>query len=147
MKKYLILVLVMNLMVSLQSCGRKAHQDPVEEADNIIAEIEGEEMPALAATEQITIPTVPPEMPVAEVETGVFEKPSTQAVQEALKNAGLYSGEIDGVIGPKTKRAIREFQSMNNLSVDGKVGRKTWAKLKPYLTAAPATAPAAAAVY
>jgi peptidoglycan hydrolase-like protein with peptidoglycan-binding domain len=59
--------------------------------------------------------------------------PSPQEIQQALKNANLYQGEIDGNIGPKTKRAIKEFQTRNNLNADGKVGSKTWEKLKVYL--------------
>ena len=38
-------------------------------------------------------------------------------------------GELDGVFGAQTERAVREFQSENNLSVDGIIGPKTWAKL------------------
>ena len=59
--------------------------------------------------------------------------PSPQEIQQALKNASLYQGKIDGNIGPKTKRAIKEFQTRNNLNADGKVGSKTWDKLKVYL--------------
>ena len=59
--------------------------------------------------------------------------PSPQEIQQALKNANLYQGEIDGNIGPKTKRAIEEFQTQNNLNADGKVGSKTWDKLRVYL--------------
>jgi len=59
--------------------------------------------------------------------------PSSQEIQQALKNANLFQGKIDGNIGPKTKRAIKEFQTRNNLNADGKVGSKTWEKLKVYL--------------
>jgi len=59
--------------------------------------------------------------------------PSSQEIQQALKNANLYQGEIDGNIGPKTTQAIKEFQTRNNLNADGKVGSKTWEKLKVYL--------------
>jgi len=59
--------------------------------------------------------------------------PSPQEIQQALKNANLYQGKIDGNIGPKAKRAIKEFQIRNNLNADGKVGSKTWDKLKVYL--------------
>ena len=65
-------------------------------------------------------------------------KPSSKEVQTALKNAGLYMGEIDGKIGPKTERAIEYFQAQNNLIVDGKVGPKTWSKLHAYLSQSPA---------
>lgn len=57
-----------------------------------------------------------------------------QQIQTALKNAGLYEGNIDGKIGPKTKKAIEQFQTNNGLKVDGKVGPMTWAALEPYLT-------------
>src|SRR5476649_1679029 len=32
-------------------------------------------------------------------------KPTPKQVQQALKNAGLYNGKVDGTIGPKTKKA------------------------------------------
>ncbi|MBI4433058.1 MAG: peptidoglycan-binding protein [Candidatus Omnitrophica bacterium] len=57
-----------------------------------------------------------------------------QKIQTALKNAGFYSGNIDGKIGPASKRAIEEFQRANNLTVDGKVGPKTWSVLERYLS-------------
>jgi len=60
-------------------------------------------------------------------------KPTNKQIQTALKNAGFYNGSIDGVIGPKTLKAIKEFQEKNNLKVDGKVGPKTWALLSRYL--------------
>jgi peptidoglycan hydrolase-like protein with peptidoglycan-binding domain len=63
----------------------------------------------------------------------ISDKPSLQDIQKALKNAGFYKGEVDGVLGPKTKKAIEDFQAENSLIVDGKVGSKTWGKLKTYL--------------
>ena len=65
-----------------------------------------------------------------------FEKPTVEKIQEALKNAGLYAGEIDGKLGPRTQKAIEEFQSQNGLAVDGKIGPRTWAKLSSHLYAA-----------
>ncbi len=56
-----------------------------------------------------------------------------QLIQTALKSAGLYNGNIDGKIGPASKRAIEEFQRTQNLKVDGKVGPMTWAALEPYI--------------
>lgn len=67
-------------------------------------------------------------------------KPTEKEIQQALKNAGLYDGEVDGKIGPRSKRAIEEFQAQNNLKADGKVGAKTWQKLKGYLNAQPMAA-------
>lgn len=64
-----------------------------------------------------------------------FQKPTAHEIQQALQNAGFYHGTVDGVIGPKTKKAIREFQEQNNLVMDGKVGPKTWSKLSSYINA------------
>lgn len=65
--------------------------------------------------------------------------PTNQQIQQALKNAGLYQGPVDGVLGKKSKKAITEFQEQNGLNADGKVGKRTWAKLEPYLNASPTT--------
>ena len=39
--------------------------------------------------------------------------------QEALLTLGYEIGEIDGVIGPATRGAIREFQRLRGVAVDG----------------------------
>jgi len=90
--------------------------------------------------QKISIETKPPVAPLvnetkAELPTltPVVLKPTVQEIQIALKNAGYYTGAIDGKIGPKTKKAIEEFQKANNLKVDGIVGPKTWALLSKYL--------------
>jgi peptidoglycan hydrolase-like protein with peptidoglycan-binding domain len=54
--------------------------------------------------------------------------------QTALKNAGFDPGPIDGIMGPKTKAAIRAFQQAKGLKVDGIVGPATTAALTPYVT-------------
>ena len=54
-------------------------------------------------------------------------------IQTALKAAGFYAGNIDGKVGPKTKKAIIEFQKAKGLKADGKVGPKTWAELEKSL--------------
>ncbi len=58
---------------------------------------------------------------------------SAQDIQTALKNAGFYSGEIDGKIGPETDKAIRSFQETNGLEADGIVGTKTKGLLVNYM--------------
>lgn len=63
-------------------------------------------------------------------------KPSVNEIQTALKNAGYYTGTVDGKTGPMTKKSIEEFQKANNLKADGVVGAKTWALLSSHLSAA-----------
>lgn len=58
---------------------------------------------------------------------------SPKQIQRALKNAGYYDGAVDGEVGKNTKRAIREFQKANGLTVDGIVGRETRAALREYI--------------
>jgi len=58
-------------------------------------------------------------------------------IQTALKNAGYYTGTVDGKKGPQTKKAIEDFQKANSLPVDGKVGPKTWSALSKYVNPEP----------
>lgn len=51
-------------------------------------------------------------------------------VQARLQNLGFDSGPIDGVMGPLTKAAVLEFQSLNELDVDGIPGLQTQGKLE-----------------
>ena len=43
-------------------------------------------------------------------------------VQQQLATSGYYRGEIDGVVGEGTRRAIRSYQRENGLAVDGRIG-------------------------
>ena len=45
--------------------------------------------------------------------------------QKILKSLGLYTGVIDGIDGPGTKRAVKDFQNKSGLVSDGVVGQKT----------------------
>lgn len=64
--------------------------------------------------------------------TGSKCNASIKDIQEALKNAGFYSGKVDGVKGKQTRKAIKGFQRANGLTPDGKVGSKTWELLSRY---------------
>ncbi len=70
---------------------------------------------------------------VSESQTSETSQVNPKEIQKALTEAGFYKGNIDGVIGNKTKAAIRSFQEANGLKVDGVCGPKTWEKLKAYL--------------
>lgn len=54
-------------------------------------------------------------------------------IQSALTRAKFYHGKIDGIMGAKTKKAIKDFQRSKGLKIDGVVGPKTWEKLKKHL--------------
>ena len=44
-----------------------------------------------------------------------------RAVQEKLNSLGFDAGTADGIIGPRTRKAISDYQQQNNLAVDGKI--------------------------
>jgi peptidoglycan hydrolase-like protein with peptidoglycan-binding domain len=72
-------------------------------------------------------------------QVGIPQKPTAEQIQTALQNAGYYKGTVDGKLGPKSKKAIENFQKENGLVVDGKVGAKTWSKLQAYFNASTST--------
>ena len=49
--------------------------------------------------------------------------------QRTLKALGLYDGAVDGVTGPRTERAIREFQEQAGLDPTGKLDVRTMKEL------------------
>lgn len=58
---------------------------------------------------------------------------TVKQIQLALKEAGYDPGKIDGKLGDKTVKAIKDFQKAHGLKQDGKVGPKTEEALREYL--------------
>jgi len=54
-----------------------------------------------------------------------MESDGVYQLQTQLKGMGFDPGTADGVMGPRTKAAIKEFQKANGLTVDGIVGPQT----------------------
>ncbi len=75
----------------------------------------------------------PAQTPSSFISDKLQPQPSIRNIQMALRNAGFYIGNIDGKVGPLTRSSVKKFQQANDLTADGIVGRKTWAKLKDYL--------------
>jgi peptidoglycan hydrolase-like protein with peptidoglycan-binding domain len=50
-------------------------------------------------------------------------------VQQALKDKGHDPGDIDGVMGPKTQAALKDFQKKEGLKETGRMDRETMSKL------------------
>lgn len=57
-----------------------------------------------------------------------------KTMQTKLKKWGYYSGSVDGIFGSQTQAAVRYFQRVNGLYVDGIVGAKTAAAMGLTLT-------------
>jgi len=145
-----ILILLVALAFVASGCGKKAEEMTMpSEIEGMVIEVEP--MPSRGTeieprNKAMDLP-LPVESRIESVEMVVPEqkstitatKPSVEEIQRALKGAGLYQGKIDGILGSKTKKAIVDFQTQNNLKPDGKVGPKTWDKLKAYLNTAAST--------
>mgnify|MGYP002082335384 FL=1 len=50
-------------------------------------------------------------------------------IQTKLKEYGVYSGEVDGIYGSQTKKAVIAFQKYNGLAADGIAGEQTLRKM------------------
>jgi hypothetical protein len=48
-----------------------------------------------------------------------FSDNQVRSVQAALRRLGIYSGQVDGILGPDTRRAISDYQTRNRQPVTG----------------------------
>jgi len=139
MRKYVFIILAVLFSVYMLGCGKKnVTPQEAQEAMSIEA-MNALNVNMTAATPEPVKPQVVQPAVVAEPKVAPIT-PTIKEIQTALKNAGYYKGSLDGKMGPKTKKAIEEFQKASDLKADGKVGRKTWSLLSKYFNAAPAAA-------
>lgn len=143
MKNLVLLLVGIFTVTTLVGCGKKKSEEEIaldSMTNGVVSENVVSVMDASPAAEGVpvivdnmqAVPQVAGEMAAGiSVPT---DKPTPKQIQQALKAAGFYSGKIDGNIGPKTKKAIEEFQAQNGLKADGKVGAKTWKVLAAHLT-------------
>ena len=141
-KKIFIIVLAALLVLPMAISGCKAQvekpaEEPkmeVPESVSATGEVVTNVEPANMVASEVIPPTASAQQTVAKVTPLVQSAiDKTKDIQRALKNAGFDIGTIDGKIGPKTKKAIEDFQKSKGLKADGKVGPKTWAELERYL--------------
>ncbi|MFH0838945.1 MAG: peptidoglycan-binding protein [Candidatus Omnitrophota bacterium] len=137
-----ITIILSAVMILSSGCAKK---QPASLPEDTLPPIELIQPSQMAQPQQVPTPT--PQMPQSTITitpAQTLQEPSVEStvkmsrekeIQMALKNAGFYTGEIDGVVGSKTKKAIKDFQASKGLTVDGKVGPKTWAELERFLVA------------
>jgi peptidoglycan hydrolase-like protein with peptidoglycan-binding domain len=63
----------------------------------------------------------------------ILDAVDAREIQKALRNTGFYSGPIDGILGPGSRKAVKDYQVLHELTPDGVVGPRTWASLRLYL--------------
>ena len=62
--------------------------------------------------------------------SGMAASEDVRGIQQELQNRGFNPGAIDGVMGPQTKGAIKEFQQAEGLPPTGDLNDKTKSQLK-----------------
>ncbi|MFH0918665.1 MAG: peptidoglycan-binding domain-containing protein [Candidatus Omnitrophota bacterium] len=142
MKRLLSLGVVVLVLAALSGCGKKQEMEELQPITmeslstassplQPVSDFKAPETKVLTPSPVVVAPAkevlpLPPQGPY---------KPTGIEIQTALKNAGFYAGSIDGKIGPKSKKAIEDFQKANGLKVDGKVGPKTWEAMSKHSSA------------
>ncbi len=147
MARKLSLGLVFTLLLALAACGSASPpttaSTPSSASDAAPTEV------APAAENPLAAPSdadsdAPPlgaaPTPGSAARPGAFERPlqladppmqgdDIVAVQQRLLDLHFYMDAVDGFFGPNTATAVRNFQTLNGLTVDGIVGERTWAAL------------------
>jgi len=139
MKNLVLMLVVVFALTTFIGCNKKKKDEAAElngvATENVVSVTDNATQNADMTN---AVPVVVENASAATTETepatnADISKPTPKLIQQALKNAGLYDGKVDGNIGPRTKKAIEAFQTQNGLKADGKVGRKTWKALSVYL--------------
>jgi len=65
----------------------------------------------------------------SEEKAAVLDHQDIRNVQQTLHDKGYYTAKIDGIVGPKTRAGIRQYQKSENLPVTGRLDAATAAKL------------------
>lgn len=135
MKKLLILVIITVFMFSASGCSLfmakdiknlKRRVNALEDREDIVEEkVEADTGKSVTYVSQAEVKEETPS-----VDSRSMTK---KDIQIALKNAGYYDGPIDGKLGTKSRKAIRDFQQDKGLKVDGIAGTQTKKALVKYL--------------
>lgn len=138
MKKTITLIVVLcPVLMLLSGCASTGSKDAAS-LKNRVSALE-ERQDALEArsravsTDVSYVSTVERSAPSTSASRTYPTEMTKKDVQTALKNAGYYDGAIDGKIGPRTRKAITDFQAAKGLKVDGIVGTATKTALAKYL--------------
>ncbi len=61
--------------------------------------------------------------------SGYESRDTIRSVQQNLNDHGYNAGPVDGIMGPRTRGALKEFQQANGLNEDGRLDQQTLAAL------------------
>lgn len=58
-----------------------------------------------------------------------FDQQTVRQVQQKLKDEGHEVGQIDGIMGPKTQAALKEYQKQEGMDASGQLDQETLSSL------------------
>ena len=79
-----------------------------------------------APSQSYTPPPPPPQQAGAQQ---AVTPDTIRQVQQTLQQQKMYRGQVDGVWGPRTQAAVRQYQQKNNLGSSGQLDQQTLASL------------------
>jgi murein L,D-transpeptidase YcbB/YkuD len=127
------------LLLEAQIQEKESQIAQITNASNVINQ-EKNELQNIIDRQEEKIESLTKSLQKIEREKEVFPKSKSKTyysfvikIQTALKNAGFDPGLIDGKLGSRTRRALKEFQSSNGLPSDGRVDKQTWDLLRNHL--------------
>ena len=122
-------------IASLESSGELVHEARGTEADpdpntGAAAQAAEDAEAAAAASVAAAMAELPTDVVLQEGSSG----PNVRILQSKLEQVGygsyLGAAGIDGIFGPLTRDAVEQFQTTNNIAIDGIVGPETWTALQ-----------------
>ena len=119
MRHIFLSIVMLWMLTGCETLVTQPTPDSIEEPETVLEpepalEIEPEPVPQEADT-SADEPVKPP--PVVDEELLVAQK--------TLKDMGLYSGQLDGIYGPKTRKALLDYQYWNGLALTGELDLQT----------------------
>lgn len=80
----------------------------------------------------VALPRPMPEIVPSETTAGLapVDRALVRDIQQALSERGLYAGDVDGLYGPQTMRAIRAFQNRSGIAETGAPSTELLARIR-----------------
>jgi TPR repeat protein len=103
---------------------KETYSQPVSTSPSLIPPVEKADLAPPAAPVRPKATKTAPPIDHAQYEVQEQEQAMVAQIQEYLMRLGLYPGPADGVSGALTSDAIRSYQSLNKLEVNGEVSKE-----------------------
>jgi peptidoglycan hydrolase-like protein with peptidoglycan-binding domain len=92
----------------------------------VIATIAGASLAAIATFSATAQQSTPQDITKIDTQAVTSLNPDKiRVVQQALQSKGFDPGPIDGIVGPRTKEAVRNFQDRYGMNPTGEIDNQT----------------------